>query len=451
MTQFNFLERLSNWFKDSLSVKLFAIGIIILVLLIPVNMVNKLIEERKHRQYSAMVEVSSKWGGPQEIIGLVLTVPYYTYKKVYEGNDQYRLEESMHYAHFLPENIDIDGEILPEIRHRGIYDVIVYRSKLQLKGKFKFPKFTDWKIPEKDIIWDEAFVSLGISDLRGIQEGVILNFIGEEYTFNPGIESNEVIKTGISSRVNLPHADSLKHDLSFALDLALNGSSNINFVPVGKSTNVSIHSKWTSPSFDGAFLPDNYEITNDSFTANWNVIHLNRPYPQSFRGSTQGIKESAFGVKLIVPVDEYQQSMRAAKYASLFIVLTFLIFFFIQILNKVRVHSIQYIIVGLALCVFYILLIAISEHVSFMISYIISSISIIGMITFYAHSIFKNSGLTRLIGVTLTALYSFIYIIIQSVDYALIMGSLGLFIVLAVVMYLSRKIDWYAINSKPSE
>ena len=150
-------------------------------------------------------------------------------------------------------------------------------------------------------------------------------------------------------------------------------------------------------------------------------------------------------------MDEYQKSMRSAKYAAMFITLTFLLFFFVQILNNVRIHPIQYIIVGLALCVFYTLLIALSEHMSFKISYLISSFSILVMITLYAHSFAKNSRLTKLIGLILILLYLFIYSIIQMQDYALLMGSIGLFIVLAVIMYLSRKIDWYTIQPKKNE
>lgn len=211
---------------------------------------------------------------------------------------------------------------------------------------------------------------------------------------------------------------------------------------------MNIKSKWQNPSFIGSFLPDEREINTDGFSANWKVLHLNRPYPQNFRGSVQGIYESSFGVNLIVPVDEYQKSMRSAKYAVIFITLTFLIFFFVQILNGVKIHPIQYIIVGLALCVFYTLLIALSEHIAFKFSYLISSVSIIGLITLYAKSIFNNKKLTTLICLILATLYLFIYSIIQMEDYALLMGSVGLFIVLATIMYLSRKIDWYAIKTK---
>ncbi|MEM6344217.1 MAG: cell envelope integrity protein CreD [Bacteroidota bacterium] len=448
-TKPGFFERANNWLKNSITIRLMTIGILILLLLIPVTMVQDLIREREYRQSRAISEVSSKWGNAQTISGLVLTVPYYSYTKVYDGNSEaYKLVESREYAHFLPDELIVNGEILPETRYRGIYKVIVYSCSLNLKGAFQKPDFEELKIKEEHILWEEAYVSLGMSDLRGIQQNVSVNWNGEAYQFDPGVESNDVIGNGISAKVPIQQLTQAgDRQYSFALDLQFNGSSSLNFIPIGKTTEVALHSNWSNPSFDGAFLPDERDINAEGFQANWEVLHLNRPYPQSFKGSAAGISQSAFGVNLIIPVDEYQKSMRSAKYAAMFIALTFLIFFFVQILSAVRIHPIQYIIVGLALCIFYILLIALSEHISFMYSYLIASTAIISMITLYAHSISKNIAITRVIGLILVILYTFIYSIIQMQDYALLMGGIGLFIVMAVVMYLSRKIDWYAVKS----
>lgn len=444
----SFFERLNNWLKRSISIRLITMAVLILLLLIPVSMVENLIREREGRQREAISEVSSKWGEEQTITGLVLTVPYKANVRVYEEKTAtYKLVESREYAHFLPEELTISGDISPEVRYRGIYEVIVYNSKINLSGQFNAPDFKEWKINAEDIVWEDAYISLGLSDLRSIQENISITWNEKHYSFNPGVESSDVIQNGISSRIPLTGGDSAKTKTQFSLNLNFNGSSSLNFIPLGKLTKVSINSKWTNPSFTGAFLPDTREINSEGFSANWKVLHLNRPYPQSFRGSVEGVRESSFGVNLIVPVDEYQKSMRSAKYAVMFITLTFLVFFFVQILNGVRIHPIQYIIVGLALCVFYTLLIALSEHISFNFSYLISSISIISMITLYARSIFNHKKLVVLICLILTILYLFIYSIIQMEDYALLMGSIGLFIVLATIMYLSRKINWYAIKT----
>jgi inner membrane protein len=443
------IEKTNNWLKRSVTVKLVTIGILILLLLIPVSMVESLIFERQSRQEEAKREVSQKWGNDQTITGLVLTVPYKTYDKVFQkgSSTKYSLVETTEYAHFLPENLIINGKIIPEKRKRGIYEIIVYNSKMEISGNFETPSFEDWKTPEEDVLWDEAFVSLGLSDLRSIQKKVILKWNGQEQMFSPGLETREVIETGIS--VKLPYNPALKASKStFSVALDFNGSSSLNFIPLGKTTKVGISSAWQHPKFDGAFLPDSHTVTKNGFSANWEILHLNRPYPQKFRGSQESIAGSSFGVNLIEPVDEYQKSTRSAKYAIMLISLTFLLFFFTQILNGVRIHPIQYILVGLALCIFYILLIALSEHIPFSYSYLVSSIAIIGLITIYSKSIFKNPILTKVIFGILIILYGFIYIIIQLEDYALLMGSIGLLLVLASVMYLSRKINWYNLDQK---
>ena len=444
-----FVEKANAWLKASISIRLLTIGLLILLLLIPVSMVQDLIKERYERQEEVRKEVSDKWGSAQTLLGLVLTVPYTTSSKVY-NNDGERVKwvESRAYAHFLPEQLTIEGEIMPEMRYRGIYEVTVYRSKLKLSGVFSPPNFEDWEIPAEDILWGESYVALGLSDLRGIQEEVALHWGNDIYGFKPGVESEEVIQKGISTRIPLP--PSSNEPWGFSLDLNINGSTSLSMVPLGQTTHVKLKSSWPSPSFDGAFLPDIRTIGQEGFHASWEVLNLNRSYPQSFKGPAEGIYESAFGVNLWVPADDYQQTMRAAKYASLFIALTFLLFFFIQLLNGLRIHPVQYVIVGLALCIFYSLLIALSEHLSFVLSYLMSSVTIILMITLFAHSFSKERKLTQVIGGILILLYAFIYLIIQIEDYALLVGSLGLLFVLATTMYLSRKIDWYAYPTNSS-
>ena len=325
-TKPTFFEKANNWLKQSLTIRLITIGILILLLLIPVSMVESLIREREYRQEEAIREVSSKWGEQQTITGLVLTVPYKTYAKVYEkeNTQNFKLVESREYAHFLPEALNIQGEISPEVRYRGIYEVIVYNSKVKLSGSFASPSFSEWKVDNANIIWEDAFLSLGLSDLRSIQENISVTWNDKQYFFNPGVESKDVIDNGISTRLAMKPSDSISGRSNFSLVLNFNGSSSLNFIPLGKVTKVDIKSKWRSPSFDGAFLPDNRNINANGFTANWQVLHLNRPYPQSFRGGVAGIYESSFGVNLIVPVDEYQKSMRSAKYAVMFITLTIL-------------------------------------------------------------------------------------------------------------------------------
>jgi inner membrane protein len=227
------------------------------------------------------------------------------------------------------------------------------------------------------------------------------------------------------------------------MTIKFNGSSHLRFVPLGRATDVTLKSTWVTPSFDGAFLPDLRNISNDGFDAHWNVINLNRPYPQQFLGTMSGISDSAFGLTLMLPVDQYQKSLRAAKYAVLFITLTFVVFFFMQIINKVKIHPVQYVLVGLALCMFYTLLISLSEQIHFGWAYLIAASAIVLLISIYAQGTFKSIKLTLFLSSILVVLYGFIFSIIQLQDFALLVGSIGLFLALATVMIITRKIDWY--------
>lgn len=441
------VQKTNDWIRNSLTIRLLTIGFLMLILLIPLEMVQGLISERKQRYNEVIGEVSAKWGHPQTIKGLILTIPYVIYEKVYDKKDKekYELIRSTRYAHFLPDHLQIRGQINPEIRYRSIFEVVVYKSSIDLNGEFSPPDFDGWDIAEKDILWNDAFISLGLSDLRSIQEKVTLKWDGKQFAFNPGVRSKDIISSGISTRI--PDLKSIKTIIPFSLKLEFNGSSSMNFIPLGKETNVSIHSSWKDPSFGGAFLPDHREINANGFKSSWRILHLNRSYPQQFLGSVSGINGSSFGVTLLMPVDQYQKSTRSAKYGFMVMALTFMVFFFVQTLGKIRIHPIQYLLVGFALCIFYTLLISISEHLNFQNAYLIASAATIILVTAYALSMFKHGRLTLMMAGILSLLYSFVFTVIQLQDYALLMGSIGLFLVLAVVMFISRKIDWYAQNT----
>lgn len=447
-TRPSFFEKANQWLKNSITIRIATITILILLLLIPVSMIQDLIRERQYRHSDAIEEVSAKWGDHQTVKGPVLTVPYRTKHKVYhEETKSYVMEyaPTYSYAHFLPNELKIDGQLNPQQLHRSIYDVVVYDAQMKLVGNFKRPDFSEFHILASDILWGEAYVAVGLSDLRGVREAINLNWNGKQYAFDPGIADSDVISQGVSVPVQL---DSSSTDFAFQVNLDVNGSSGLQFVPVGRTTEVAIASPWVAPSFNGAHLPKFREVTPEGFHSNWKVLHLNRPYPQQFLGSAKGVNESAFGVNLVVEADQYQKSMRSAKYAVLFITLTFMVLFFVQIMNRVRIHPVQYIIVGLALCLFYTLLISLSEHIPFVWAYWVGSIGVVTMISLYAKSFIKEKKLHRMLTGIMVTLYGFIFVVIQQTDYALLMGSIGLFIALGVVMYLSRKIDWYNAAGK---
>ncbi len=427
----------NQWLRDSVTFKLFAIGVLILALMIPTAMIMGLVSEREYTSQNAVSELSSKWGEMQTITGPILTVPYRAYVKDEKG----KIIETIEYAHFLPDDLKISGGVQPETRYRGIFEVVVYNTKLTFAGVFSHPNLQDWNLPVESVLWENAFVAVGIPDMRGIQQLVELQWNDSTLVFNPGIETREVLNAGVS--VATPLLADNAGQYTFSFELNLNGSRELNFTPLGRETLARLTSNWPDPSFSGAFLPDQRTVSPDGFEAEWRVLHLNRNYPQQWRGSQPELSGSVFGVTLLVPVDHYQKTMRSAKYAIMFLVLTFMTFFFVEVLNKRRIHPFQYILVGLALVIFYLLLLSFAEHIPFNYAYGIGSFAVIGLITAYSRSIFRQTRLTLLTAGVLTLLYSLMFVILQLQDYALLMGSIGLFVVLAIVMYVSRNIDWY--------
>lgn len=444
-------ERLNNWAKRSVTLKLISIGVLVLILLIPTSMLTSLIYERQSIRDSAIDEVSSKWGKAQTFGGPVLSVPYTTIVK----DDKGQSETIIRYAHFLPDQIKITGVVTPEKRYRGIYVVVLYTAKLHVTGKFSYPNIKVLNIPESSCLFNDASVSLGVPDMKGINEAVNFKMNDTAFSFNPGLPTHDIFSSGASFGFDLKKQAAY----NFEFDLNLNGSTSLSFLPFGKETNVSLQSTWGSPSFEGAFLPDARDINEQGFTANWKVLQLNRNYPQQGLGSFispnasneyQDLSENtsaSFGVKLLLPIDEYQKTTRSVKYCIMFIIITFLTFFFVEVLNKKRIHPIQYLLVGFAVCLFYVLLLSISEHLKFDSAYLVGCVSVLALITFYAKNIFRNNKLTAVFSGLLALLYGFFYSLMQLEDYSLLLGSLGLFIILATIMYLTRKIDWYGISS----
>ena len=431
--------------KSNIYFKIGTIVIIIVLLLIPTSMIESLIFEREATQNNAIAEVSSKWAEQQTISGPFISIPYHRYIKEFSKKDSTeKVVQIKEYLHIMPSQLSISGIINPEKRNRGIYEIVVYNSKLNISGTFGPLDLEASDLLAKNVLLDKAEFVVGIKDLRGIEEQINLDWNAEKISFNPGVSSNDVVSSGINALLTLNPEDSLEYKFNLSLDLK--GSQLLYFTPVGKVTDINLSSPWPNPSFNGAFLPDNREVTDAGFKANWNVLHLNRNYPQTWRNAKNSIQESSFGIDLLLPVDNYQKSYRSIRYAILFIGLTFLVFFFIEILNKVFIHPIQYILVGVALTVFYTLLLSISEHLKFNLAFIVSAIATLLLIAGYIQAILKSKYLTLLIIGILTILYTFIFVIIQLQDYALLIGSIGIFIILGLVMYFSRKIDWYNLN-----
>lgn len=434
-----------NSIKTNIYFKVAIIIIIALLLLIPTTMIESLISERETTQFTAISEVSGKWGNQQTISGPFISIPFTcTYVEKSTKDSTQRVIEVKDFIHILPSELNIEGDINPEQRNRGIFEIVVYNSKINISGKFLKSNFSDLDIPTEDIQFDKARLTVGINDLRGIEKQIDLNWDGKKESFNPGVISNDVVSSGINAPISIDSKENASYTFSFSLDLK--GSQLLYFTPVGKITDVKLSSSWPNPSFNGSFLPDSRTVNASGFKANWNVLHLNRNYPQMWTGNKYSISDSSFGIDLILPVDNYQKSYRSIRYAILFIAFTFLVFFFIEVLNKLFIHPIQYILVGMALVVFYTLLLSISEHLNFNLAFLVSALATLLLIAGYVKAILKSEALTYFIVAVLTILYSFIFIIIQLQDFALLIGSIGIFIILGLTMYYSRKIDWFSLT-----
>ena len=439
MEENNVITKVSRGVKTSVSFKIFTIFFLALILLIPASMIQSLIREREQRKGDVIQDISSKWGNAQTLTGPVITLPY----KLYYRDKDNKISHSIRYMHFLPDNLNFNCKVDPEIRYRGIYEAVLYKTQVEITGNFPLPDAGILNIPAKDVVWSGAFISMGISDMRGIMDQIKVKFNADDLVMNPGVATNQVTKTGISSKIDLSEQ---AKTYSFKMNLNLNGSYRLGFVPVGKTTTASVSSTWQNPSFDGSFLPVSRTINDQGFSAKWKILHLNRSYPQQWTGDKYELGASDFGIKFFIPVDIYQKATRTAKYALMFIVFAFSAFFFSEIINKLRLHPIQYLLVGFAITIFYVLLISISEHVNFDMAYLISGLSVLLLISGYAKSVLKNMRLTGMISGLLFVLYSYLYIILQLEDYALLMGSIGLFAVLSAAMYMTRKIDWYDVK-----
>jgi inner membrane protein len=447
-------KRPYDWFKNSISAKILSIGLLILILLIPGSMVNSLINERQELRNSAIEEVAGKWGFPQIISGPVISVPYSKVKSEKTGNEYVNKEG---YAHFLPAKLEIQGSLEPEKRYRGIYVVMLYKLKLKIKGHFDPLDISKLNVKPEELNFKKAFLSVGIADLKGVNNVVKVKFGDSLLEMEPGLPARSIINSGTFAPISI---DSAFAQTQFEYELDVNGSQYVKFAPFGKETHVELTSTWGSPSFTGSFLPEKPRISREGFSAQWHVLHLNRNYPQQgLDGFIEPITENkfitnlndqdemgTFGVKLFLPVDDYQQTKRSAKYSSMFIFLTFLCFFFVEVLNKKQIHPIQYLMVGFAIILFYVLLLSISEHLNFTKAYWIACALILPLIVYYVWHLLHHKGLTVIVGGIFLILYGFFYSLLQLEDYALLTGSFGLLLILATVMYLTRNINWYNLS-----
>jgi inner membrane protein len=442
--------------RHSTIIKLIGVGALVLVVLIPLAMITGVLNERLMRRNEAVADITSSWGRQQNVIGPVLGIPYqYRFKTVKEmpapdGKMERReVEETgVANAYFLPENLRINGDVQTEKLHRGIYEAAVFRAEITLSGKFSPPDFGALKIDVKNVQWKDAFVTVAINDLRGTRETLVLDWGGIKRPLLPG---SQVPGYTTGATAMLASDKPIAGDTEFSIPLDFNGSEAIYFAPFGVQNEANLKSNWPDPAFRGAFLPAERSVRANGFDAKWKVSFYGRDYPQSWtslngneRFNTQSVSNSSFGTEFLSILDAYRYVERSVKYGVLFLVLVFTTFFLFEVTARQRIHPFQYLMVGAALCLFYLLLLSISEFIGFSWSYLVAAIGATALITWYCRFFLGGGARTLMIGAGLAGVYTFLYITLRQQDYALLMGAVALFLVLAVVMYVTRKVDWYA-------
>ncbi|MCB1173622.1 MAG: cell envelope integrity protein CreD [Leptospiraceae bacterium] len=421
---------------NRMSLKIVLLGALTLVLLIPAFMVKGVINERKERRNEAVEEINSHWGGPIEIVGPILLVPLQSHSKK---------ETKTRWLTIVPSDLSIESDLKAEKRARGIFNSVVYHTEIKLEGGFVQPAPAAVSGYQAD--WNGARLAIGVTDLQGITTAD-LQWNGRRHELQPGTPGPWDVR-GLHADVGSIQGG------RFQISMQLRGSSLLRFGMIGQKTRASMQGNWTDPSFDGAFLPANRQVSAKGFKADWNIATmLNRDFPAQWisgpemnQNYLRMLSESASGLSLIVPVDLYQKSERSVKYAGMFIVLVFLAYFLFEVLFGYHIHPIQYLFLGGAKILFYLLLLSMAEHIGFGWSYLIAAIASTAQISLFSMGILKSKIRASWMTGILLGIYAYLYSLLQLQDYALIIGSVGLFAILGLVMYLTRDYNWYKESS----
>ena len=432
------------------ALKFFLICFLILLLLIPLLIVGGLVSERESRSMQVRSEVARTWGGIQQLAGPFLIVPYKVRVETKEG-DKIISQDVYRNAVFMPEELSINGKSVSEVLHRSIFAVSVYTANLAVEGRFLTPEVTDADSSAFEVDWRGATLVLALSDVSGLKDATTLKINGnEDLPFEPSLLLSSTNLNGI--HVKLGRSKSLigaegtpLQPFSFRADLNFTGSTSLTFAPAARETRVSLSSDWPHPSFMGAFSPGERTITDKGFTASWRIPHLARSVPQAWSPAEAGIDRFGpyyFGVTLYQPVDFYDLVTRAVKYGVLFLAVTFMGVFVLELVSGKRVHAVQYLFVGLAMIFFYVLLLSLSEHIGFTPAYIAAAGATGGMLSLYAGKALESTRSGLMMLALFLVIYAFLYLILRLEDYALLAGALLGFAALTAVMFTTLRVDW---------
>lgn len=432
---------------SSLPVKIGVLLALVVILLLPVGSIMNLIDERADLQKEVINAVSNSTSGSQTVVGPVLVVPYEIHKKIQTKDKKWEDQVEVVMQYFLPEQLNVRSQMKVDPRKLGIYQAQVFSGPVNFTGKFTIPAQT--LAIKEGVKAGEPYLSVSIGDTRGIRNIKPLRLNGVSFPFEPGTQV-AALDAGIHAPIKLGDLKQ-PQSLEFNFEVELQGTSNLSVVPVGESSTYFLSSNWPHPNFVGDFLPVNRTVNAHGFTAEWKSTwfanNLNSSLTKILVSGEGNINTlPMFSTGLIQTVDQYQLNERSVKYAVLFIGLTFIVFFLFEVLKGLRVHPIQYALVGMALSLFYLLLLALSEHTGFNLAYLIAAAACVVLITFYVNYVLQSIWRALGFGVMLALLYGALWGLLQSEDNALLLGSGLLFAVLAVVMVVTRKLDWYKLG-----
>jgi inner membrane protein len=443
----------------SKALKLGIIGFLILIFLIPVAWISSLIRERHERRDTVINEIAGKSGSSQIIGGPFISVPYHW---IVSQNKVDVIETA--YIHVTADNMNVTAKTKSEIYHRGIFSVSGYLADVNITADFTMKPIVGLLPENAELDWANALISFNLKDQHGLKElngkidGQNLLFIAGDQILSvvkPATVTNS-LKKGMrygqeektEESIKFKYAAKIPIDVragnhQITVHLISSGTQQLNFLASGMQETIQIQGDWKSPSFTGDLLPQSRNVDKQGFTATWHTNFLTTGNKQYWSNSASDIQLANVGVDFLIMVDSYQQATRALKYAILFLLLTFMTFFFTETITKQRIHPIQYLMVGCSLIIFYLLLLSLSEHMRFGWAYLVAAIGIVMQISLYCYSILKTRKFAMQVGGLLSGLYVFLYILLRLEDSALLIGSISLFVLLGIAMYAIRNVNWY--------
>lgn len=441
MKKENSMKKLSI---SAYTMKIVLVFVLILLFLIPIALIKNLISDRKFYQESAVDSITEPFGGTTSMQGLVIAVPYrHRTETRNEKNEVTKVDVDTRYLIFAPESYDLDMEVEPYYLTRGIFKVPVFNGNADMKATFGVFDYSYFDIKTEDIMTNEAVLILGFSNTKSLTAQPKLKIGDDELSISP-LKYNNISPFGTSVSYNLPD-DIFDTPFDLTGRIEFQGGEVISLRPIASDNTFRMKSDWASPSFSGGWLPKEREISESGFSATWEIAGLSTIYPKSWQAWSKLGQPESVSTSFLVPVDAYKKSERSVKYALLFLMIPFIALLISEIFSKKRVHPVQYCLIGFADVIFYLLLLSISEHVPFDLTYLICAASVSLATLFYATSIFKSLKFGGMLSGVQLVSYIFLYGTLQAEDYALLIGSVGLFAVVLLLMFITRKIDWYQI------